>query len=173
MSFENLYQCLYIRAVSYSLKTHGVLLRRLIDHLDGAVEQLYADAGLDYRPRFTPILRALLNEGPASLRTLSRRTGVSHSAVSQTITQMAGRGWVSLKAGTDARERIVTLTPFAMEQLPRLERCWAATDAASNSLDEDLGRPLADILIRALDVLERRPLADRLAAAFSPTPGAD
>lgn len=168
-----MYQRLYIFSMTYSLQTHGVLLRRLVDHLDGAVEQLYVNAGLDYRPRFTPILRALLNNGPASLRALSQRTGVTHSAVSQTITQMAARGWVSLEAGKDARERIVTLTPFAMEHLPRLERCWTATDVASRSLDDDLGQPLADILIRALDVLERRPLADRLAAAFSPTPGAN
>lgn len=166
-------KCLYVFVMTYSLQTHGVLLRRLIDHLDGAVEQTYADAGLDYRPRFTPILRALLNSGPATLRALSRLTGVSHSAVSQTITQMAARGWVSLEAGADARERIVTLTPFTMERLPRLEQCWAATDAASRSLDEDLGQPFADILIRALEALERRPLADRLAAAFSPNHGVD
>jgi DNA-binding MarR family transcriptional regulator len=80
----------------YSQRTHGVLLRRLIEHLDGAVEQAYVDAGLDYRPRFTPILRALLNDGPASLRTLSARTGVTHSAVSQTVSQMAARDWDSL-----------------------------------------------------------------------------
>jgi DNA-binding MarR family transcriptional regulator len=157
--------------MAYSLRTHGVLLRRLVDHLDGAVEQAYLDAGLDYRPRFTPILRALLNNGPSTLRTLSGHTGVTHSAVSQTITQMAARQWVSLEPGTDARERIVTLTPFALEQLPRLERCWAATEAASRSLDEDLGQSLADVLIRALEALERRPLADRRAAALSPNSG--
>lgn len=157
----------------YSLQTHGVLLRRLIDHLDGAVEQLYVDEGLDYRPRFTPILRALLNHGPATLRALSGQTGVSHSAVSQTISQMAARGWVSLEASSDARERIVTPTPFAMGNLPRLERCWMATDIASRSLDEDLGQPLSDVLIRALEALERRPLSDRLAAASSPVSGAD
>lgn len=168
-----MYQRLYIFSMTYSLRTHGVLLRRLIDHLDGAVEQAYVDTGLDYRPRFTPILRALLNHGPASLRTLSARTGVTHSAVSQTITQMAARGWVSLEAGIDARERIADLTPFAMEQLPRLEQCWAATEAASGSLDDDLGQPLADILIRALEALERRPFAARLAAASSPVSGAD
>lgn len=149
----------------YSQRTHGVLLRRLIDHLDGAVEQSYVDAGLDYRPRFTPILRALLNEGAASLRALSARTGVTHSAVSQTISQMASRGWVSLEPGADARERIVALTPFALEHLPALERCWAATAAASEALDADLGQPLAEVLARALEALDRQPFRDRLAAA--------
>ncbi len=156
----------------HSLRTHGVLLRRLVEHLDGAVEQLYVDAGLDYRPRYTPVVRALLNDGPATLRALSNRTGVTHSAVSQTVAQMAARGWVSLEAGTtDARERIVDLTPFAHERLPILERCWAATDAASESLDRDIGQPLADVLVQALEALKRRPLSARLAEAAGIPPG--
>lgn len=155
----------------HSLRTHGTLLRRLIDHLDGAVEQAYVDTGLDYRPRYTPVVRALLNHGPATLRTLSAQTGVSHSAVSQTLTQMAARGWVSLTPGKDARERIVALTPFAMERLPQLEQAWAATEAASRSLDRDIGQPLADILIQALEALERRSFSVRLAAATSEKSG--
>lgn len=155
----------------HSLRTHGVLLRRLIDHLDGAVEQSYALAGLDYRPRFTPILRTLLNSGPATLRALSDRTGVTHSAISQTVAQMGKRGWISVEAGRDGRERIVALTPFAMQRLPDLERCWAATEAASDSLDHDVGQPLAEVLSRALEALDRRPFADRLAAAATDRPG--
>lgn len=153
--------------MSYSQRTHGVLLRRLIDHLDSAVEQSYVDAGLDYRPRFTPILRALLNHGPASLRALSARTGVTHSAVSQTVSQMASRDWVALEPGADARERIVALTPFALQRLPELERCWAAIAAASDALDADIGQPLTGVLLRALDALDRQPFSDRLAAASS------
>jgi DNA-binding MarR family transcriptional regulator len=160
-----MYQRLYIALMAHSLRTHGVLLRRLLEHLDGAVERVYGDAGLDYRPRFTPIVRALLNNGSASLRALSSQTGVTHSAVSQTVSQMVARGWVSLEAGRDGRERIVSLTPFAIQRLPELERCWAATDLASRTLDDDLGQPLADVLVRALEALERRPLGDRLAAA--------
>lgn len=157
----------------YSQRTHGVLLRRLIEHLDGAVEQAYVDAGLDYRPRFTPILRALLNDGPASLRTLSARTGVTHSAVSQTVSQMAARDWVSLEAGKDARERIVALTAFAHAQIPALRRCWAATAAASGSLDADIGQPLADVLGRALEALDHQPFSARLAEASTALSGAD
>ena len=35
----------------------GTLLRTLIDALDGDVERAYAQAGLDFRPRFTPVVR--------------------------------------------------------------------------------------------------------------------
>jgi MarR family transcriptional regulator, organic hydroperoxide resistance regulator len=142
--------------------TLGALLRRLIDHLDGAVEQAYGDAGLDYRPRFTPIVRTLLSDGPATIRILSARTGVSHSAASQTVAQMSERGLVSLKTGRDARERIVALTPAAIEMIPRLEACWRATEAAARTLDDDLGQPLTAVLDAALEALERRPFTERL-----------
>ena len=149
----------------HAIRTHGVLLRRLIDHLDGAVEAAYAEAGLDYRPRFTPILRALEAQGPSSLRALSGYTGVTHSAISQTVAQMVARGWLVARAGQDARERIVDLSPYAHEHLPTLKACWSATAAASRTLDADIGEPLSDVLIRALDALDRQTFGDRLAAA--------
>ena len=37
----------------------GTQLRHLIELLDGDVAQTYANAGLDYRPRFTPVMRVL------------------------------------------------------------------------------------------------------------------
>lgn len=150
--------------------TLGTLLRRLIEHLDGAVEQVYVDAGLDYRPRFTPIVRALAADGPATLRGLSTRTGVTHSAVSQTVAQMVDRGLVSLQTGEDARERIAALTPAAQALLPRLQAFWSATERAARSLDDDLGQPLEPLLLQALAALERRPFAERIAELTPPQP---
>lgn len=151
--------------MTFPTSTLGALLRRLTDHLDGAVQQAYADAGLDYRPRFTPIVRALIAEGPATIRALSHRTGVTHSAASQTVSQMAERGLVVLSPGQDARERIVALTPAARALLPRLEEFWTATEAAARTLDRDIGQSLPDVLTQALDALERRSFADRIADA--------
>lgn len=144
--------------------TLGTLLRRLVEELDGAVERSYADAGLDYRPRYTPIVRALIRHGPATIRALSSHACVTHSAAGQTVNQMADRGLVTLTAGEDARERIVALTPVAESIIPRLERIWANTEAAARTLDEDLGLSLPDVLARTLDLLEERPFVERLQA---------
>lgn len=137
-------------------------MRRLIDHLDGAVEASYARDGLEYRPRYTPVFRALLRDGPATIRDLSQRTGVSHSAASQTVSQMAGKGLVALEAGDDARERIVSLTSAALAIVPQLERRWAATEAAARTLDAELGLPLAEVITRALDALDEQSFAERI-----------
>lgn len=151
-----IYKCLYIPLMTRPA-TLGTLLRRLIDQLDGAVERAYADAGLDYRPRFTPIVRALTAEGPLTIRALSRRIGVTHSATGQTANEMERRGLVTFAAGTDARERIVTLTAHTEAILPELTQLWVATEAAARTLDEELGQSLPALIARALELLESRP----------------
>ena len=145
--------------------TLGTLLRRLIEQLDGAVEQAYVEAGLDYRPRYTPVVRALIAEGPATIRALSERTGVTHSAIGQTVNQMAHHGLVTLTAGQDARERIVALTPYAESIVPRLEQLWSATEVAARTLDQQLDLSLPGVIARTLALLDQTPFPERLRAA--------
>jgi DNA-binding MarR family transcriptional regulator len=145
--------------------TLGTLLRHLIEKLDGAVEQSYVQSGLDYRPRYTPVVRALLESGPASIRAISRSAGITHSAVSQTVAQMMERGLVRFEAGGDARERIVALTPTAKGMIPKLQLHWQATNAAAHMLDTELSMPLSDLLREAIEALDRAPFAQRIAAA--------
>lgn len=133
--------------------------------LDGAVEQAYARSGLNYRPRYTPIMRALLDLGPASIRAISLRAGITHSAVSQTVSQMAKHGLVRLKPGGDARERIVVFTRAAEAMVPALQRQWQATNAAAQALDDELSSPLTALLRETVAALERQSFAERIEAS--------
>jgi len=152
---------------THDARSFGTALRRLIDQLDGAVEQAYRDDGLDFRPRFTPIVRALVAEGPQTIRALSATLGVSHSAVSQTITQMAARGLVTVATGRDARQRIVALSKAGEALLPHLQRHWAATTAATAALDEATDGALIAAINRANAALAARPFGAWLAEARS------
>ena len=145
-------------------QTLGTLLRHLTDQLESAVEAAYVTAGLAYRPRYTPIVRALRVLGSTSIREIAEHAGISHSAASQTVAQMASRKLVSLKPGADARERIVSMTPAAIAMLPKVEKQWAITNAAANALDAELSTPLSGVLREAIAALEKRPMSERLAA---------
>jgi len=145
--------------------TLGTLLRSLIDALDGDVERAYVEAGLDFRPRFTPVVRLLAARGALRIKDLAAGAGLSHSALSQTVGQLVARGWIELEPGTDGRERVARLTPWARAALPQLERHWAATAGAAASLNGDLGQDLEDVVRRALEALERRPFRARIAEA--------
>ena len=145
--------------------TLGTLLRHLTETLDGSVQAAYADLALNYRPRYTPVLRVLRELGSASIRTISQRAGITHSAVSQTVSQMSRDGLIEMQVGNDARERIVALSPAAMAMLPALETQWAITNAVAQALDSELSMPLSQLLREAIDALERRPFKARMSEA--------
>lgn len=144
----------------------GTRLRHVLDLLDGDVAQVYADLGLsDYRPRFSPVVRALVRLGPSSIRELARAIGVTHSAASQTVAQMSTCGLVALEPGVDARQRIVRLTGRARSLLPVIDAEWAATGAAVKEMDAELPVPLGEMLAAILRAMERRPLRERIGDA--------
>ncbi|GGX98268.1 MarR family winged helix-turn-helix transcriptional regulator [Streptomyces hiroshimensis] len=151
----------------------GTRLRHLLELLDGGVGAVYADLGAPgFRPRFTPVVRALAASGPASIRDLARATGVTHSAASQTVARMAGDGLVVLAPGEeDARQRVVHLTARAESLLPVLEAEWAATAAAAAEFEAELSYPLGLLVTEALDALRRRPMRQRITEALPPDAG--
>jgi DNA-binding MarR family transcriptional regulator len=147
----------------------GTLLRHVLELLDGDVAKVYRELGLaDYRPRFSPIVRALVSDGPMSIRDLAQAVGVTHSAASQTVAQMARSGLVVLEPGADARQRIAHLTPKTQSLLPTIEAEWAATVAAMRELDAELPMPLADLLAHIVLALQRRPFRQRIAESGLP-----
>jgi DNA-binding MarR family transcriptional regulator len=144
----------------------GTRLNQLLDLYDAAVAGVYADLGLaGFRSRFTPVARVLATSGPSSIRDLALATGVTHSAASQTVARMARAGLVTLTAGTDARQRIVSLTPAAERLMPTLEAEFQATTAAAIALDAELSMPLHRLLDEVFDALDRRCMRQRIADA--------
>ncbi|MEV0128749.1 MarR family transcriptional regulator [Dactylosporangium sp. NPDC050688] len=143
----------------------GSRLRHLLELLDGDVAGVYADLGLpDVRPRFAPVVRTLAQGGPSTIRDLAAAIGVTHSAASQTVAEMARQDLVRLETGADARQRIVHLTERAQRLLPVIEAEMAATTSAAEALDAQLPYPLSRLVEEAIGALEDRPMRDRIGA---------
>ncbi|MEO1172961.1 MAG: MarR family transcriptional regulator, partial [Myxococcota bacterium] len=83
---------LYLEAMGK--RTLGTLLRHLIELLDGGVQTAYDELGLDYRPRFTPVVRTLMDGDAKSVREIAGEAGLTHSAASQTLMRMRREGLV-------------------------------------------------------------------------------
>jgi DNA-binding MarR family transcriptional regulator len=152
----------------------GTQLRHLIELLDGAVQQAYADAGLDYRPRYTPVMRVLAQQQSATIGQLAELAGITQPAVTQTVALMKKEGLLLVAAsGEDGRQRVVRLSRQGEALLPRLEACWQATRRAADSLDAELEFPLSECLAQAIAVLGQRSFGDRIRDASKqvrPTP---
>lgn len=143
----------------------GTRLRHVLELLDGDVAKVYADHGLpEYRPRFSPIVRTLVAEGPLSVGELAVAVGVTHSAASQTVAQLVRADLAELAPGADARQRIVHLSDRALGLLPTIEAEWQATTAALAELDTELSMPLSALLAEVATALGERPFRARIAA---------
>jgi DNA-binding MarR family transcriptional regulator len=146
-----------------SLVGLGTLLRHVLDQMDDDIATVLADLGTPgFRPRFSPIIRALVTLGPVPIRDLARAIGVTHSAASQTVAEMSKRGFVTVRPGADARQRVVHLTAKARGLLPKIEAEWAATASAAAELDGELPFPLAVLVPAVAAALERRSFRQRI-----------
>jgi DNA-binding MarR family transcriptional regulator len=143
----------------------GTQLRHVLELLDGDVAKVYLEVGLpEYRPRFSPIVRTIVAEGPLSIRDLATAVGVTHSAASQTVAQLQRAGFVTLQPGSDARQRIVHLTDKTRELLPTIEAEWEATTAAMAELDAELSVPLGQVLAEVVAAVSQRSFQERISS---------
>ena len=148
----------------------GTQMRHVLDLMDADVAEALADLGLgDYRPRFSPIVRALVGLGPMPIRELARVVSVTHSAASQTVAEMSKRGFVRLVPGQDARQRVVHLTERTTMALPLIQAEWEATQAAAEQLDSELPFPLHELVPAIARALERKPFRQRIAESAPST----
>jgi len=145
----------------------GTRLRAVLDAMDADVARTLTDLGVaDFRTRFSAVVRAIATFGPSSIRDVAAALGVTHSAASQTVAEMAHRDLVQLARGaTDARQRLVHLTDKGERLLPAIDAEWSATAAAMSALDAELSAPLSRIIAELNAALERRPFRQRIADA--------
>jgi DNA-binding MarR family transcriptional regulator len=141
-------------------------LRHLIDLLDGAVSAAYEDAGLAYRPRYTPVMRALESGAPRTVSQIAEAAGITQPAATQTVKLMLKEGLLDAAPGAhDARQKLLRLSDRGQALLPQLRLCWQATRAAADSLDRDLPYPLSEALAAAIAALQTRPFGERIRQA--------
>ncbi|MFP2923829.1 MarR family winged helix-turn-helix transcriptional regulator [Pyxidicoccus sp. 3LG] len=141
-------------------------MRHLLELLDGAVDEAYEREGLDYRPRYTPVMRALLEREPSTVGQLAEAAGITQPAVTQTVALMVKDGLVTVRsAPDDRRQRSIQLTEAGRAMLPRLQACWKATAGAAANLDAELPTSLSLTLERAILALEAKPFGERIAEA--------
>lgn len=151
----------------------GTQLRHLLELLDGAVEDAYASAGLRYRPRFTPVMRALMACEPSTIGQIAESAKISQPAATQTVALMVKEGLIVSEPGTDdSRQRQIRLSPRGRAMLPKLRDCWKATQMAADSLDASLPRPLSQSLDEAIKALSVESFGSRVAKARANLSGA-
>lgn len=135
-----------------------------MNELDGGVQAIYDELGLDFRPRFFPITEALRKEPGLSVGELADRIGVSQPAATQTLNEMRRMGLIDISAGPDRRSRLIRLTAKADALIRELEPVWRAIHRAADELDSELPVPLGSVTRETLTALARRGFSARIRA---------
>ena len=141
--------------------------------MEEGIQALYAERGVDgLRPRFAYPMIRLAHTGPLTIKDLAASLGLTHSAVSQTVSALRKQGLVATVPGPDARTRVVELTTRGRELVPFLEAEWRATEAAASELEEALPVSLAEFTAALRARLEEKPFLERIVAHLPTGAGA-
>ncbi len=101
----------------------GTRLRLLSERMAKDAAQVYRHYGLDFEPRWFPVLYALMENDGQSVSELTASTGQSQVSVSQIIKAMAAHSLVQLRpSAADGRKTVVRLTVSARARLPALRQ---------------------------------------------------
>jgi DNA-binding MarR family transcriptional regulator len=139
-------------------------MRDIFDRMEAAITEVYDELDIvGVRPRFSMAIM-FLEGGPLSIRELAREVNVTHSAMSQTVTAMRKDGLIRSAPGTDARNRMIELTPAGRALIEPLRREWYATEAVLAELDAEVPYELGQLIADLREALDRRSFTERLRA---------
>ncbi|MCJ8190614.1 MarR family winged helix-turn-helix transcriptional regulator [Sphingomicrobium aestuariivivum] len=145
----------------------GTGLRALIATLDGGVQSVYDELGVDFRPRFYSVLRDLQAHGELSVTALTHSAGVTQPAMTQTLAMMRERDLVEQTVDPDGRKRVFVLTRKGIALAVRTAPVFEATHRAARALQAETGHDLEAAITATLAALGTRDFAARIHAELA------
>ncbi|WP_405056640.1 MarR family transcriptional regulator [Kribbella sp. NBC_01505] len=138
-------------------------LHQLLGHIDGEIGRVYTDRDIQgLKPNYVMELLRLHLKGPMTITELAESVGRTHSALSQKVAAMRTAGLVQTEAGSDARAKVVALTPKAEELAGLLAAEWRATEAAIAELEAELPYTMSQVVRDIEQALARKSFYERV-----------
>lgn len=113
----------------------GSRLRRLSEAFLSEINRAYQQAGIDFDASWFPVFYLLSKNDSLSIKELSEKTGVSHPAASQLITNLKRKKLVTTATCTDdGRRQLVRFTGSGQALLQQVMPVWNAVSKAMEEL---------------------------------------
>lgn len=142
----------------------GELLRYVTDLVDSGAEKIYRDMAFTYRPRYTPILRAMV-AGAETVTDITARTWLTQGAISQSVSMMEKEDILQKHAQEDGRKSRLQLTSKGQQLVAELQPHWQTIFVAINQLENETGYRLLTVLQETAKALEKQGFDERLRLA--------
>lgn len=143
----------------------------MFEALNAGVSAAYADAGVDFEPRWYGLFALLRAQESVDIGSAAAALGQSHVAVVQVANALEKRGLIRrIAAKQDKRSRALQMTAKGRALCTKLDPLWDAVAAASAQL---LAEAAPDLL-QQLDALDAalllRPMRERIRDNQGTTP---
>jgi DNA-binding MarR family transcriptional regulator len=113
----------------------GSRLRRLSEYFLMEVNKVYEQQGIPFDASWFPVFYLLSQHQPVSMIEIAEQLEISHSAVSQMITNLKKKGLVkTTPCKEDGRRQLVAFSKKGEEMLLQIRPVWAAITAAMDEL---------------------------------------
>lgn len=139
----------------------GTRCSRIFEQLSIEMDKIYKDEGADIRMREFPILYCLYQKGPLLITDIQKLTGLSHSAVSQTIKKLSGKEYLCLRTADDARSKIVVFSDRGEKLIRKLKPIWYVAERAMTDLLEHCEHNILDAIDDYEAALKLKPFTQR------------
>lgn len=142
----------------------GELLRYVGELVEQGGEERYRALNLDYRARYTPVMRALA-AGAETVTEIVARSHLTQGAISQSVSLMSKDGLIGQHSLEDGRKNGIHLTDKGKKLLAKLEPHWEVIFLAIQTLERDIDHSLLEALQATARALEEKGFAERLREA--------
>jgi DNA-binding MarR family transcriptional regulator len=116
----------------------GSRLKRLGDTFVNDVNRIYKDHKIPFDASWFPVFYILSEHKEISIKEISNKLNVSHSAISQLITNLQQKGYIrSVVSKKDARNKAITFTAKGEKLLQKIQPVWNALEKAMHQLTEE------------------------------------
>lgn len=113
----------------------GSRLRRLSEYFLMEVNKVYEQAGIPFDASWFPVFYLLSKQQPVPMIDISEQLEISHSAVSQMVTNLKKKGLLkTTPCKEDGRRQLVAFSKKGEELLLQIQPVWDAITEAMNEL---------------------------------------
>jgi len=143
-----------------------VFLGRLSERLSALIEAqtlaVFKHMGIIIPARSCSLMVTLSKHELAAAADLARELGQAHQLVLQKLPKLVRLGLVThYEDEHDARRRLFQVTRKGRDQLEKFARCSDLIARAYEGLFAEVGNA-HEVIVRAIDALEKKPLAERI-----------
>jgi len=143
----------------------GSRLRRLSEYFLMEVNKVYEQAGIPFDASWFPVFYLLSKQQPVPMIDISEQLEISHSAVSQMVTNLKKKGLLkTTPCKEDGRRQLVAFSKKGEELLQQIQPVWDAITEAMNELvmENKQSQQVLAAIAQIEQSVQQKSLAERI-----------